>query len=49
MDQDQTFSLIGRLYTDIVGAQKIIEMLQQKLQEKEKQLIELEKLVKKDS
>lgn len=49
MDQDQIFSLIGRLYTDAFTAQKLIEMLQKKLQEKEKELIELEKLVKKDA
>jgi predicted flavoprotein YhiN len=48
MDQDQMFNLIGRLYTDAFAAQRVIEMLQKKLQEKEKELIELEKIVKKD-
>lgn len=49
MDQDQMFSLIGRLYTDVVSAQRVIEILQKKLQEKEKELIELEKNIKKDN
>lgn len=49
MDQDQMFNLIGRLYTDAFASQRVIEVLQKRLQEKEKELIELEKLVKKDA
>lgn len=41
MDTEQLFNIIGKLYTDIVSAQKIIELLQQKLQEKDKEIIEL--------
>ena len=35
MDQEGMFTLIGKLYVDIVNAQRIIEALQKKLQEKE--------------
>jgi len=49
MDQEQMFSLIGRLYIDIMSAQRVIDVLQKKLQDKEKEIIDLEKLVKKDS
>jgi hypothetical protein len=41
MDTEQLFNIIGKLYADIVSAQKIIELLQQKLQEKDKEIIEL--------
>jgi hypothetical protein len=35
MDQEALFNLIGKLYVDIVNAQRIIEALQKRLQEKE--------------
>lgn len=41
MDPEQLFTIIGKLYADIVNAQKIIELLQQKLQEKDKEILEL--------
>lgn len=41
MDSEQLFNIIGKLYADIVNAQKIIEILQQKLQDKDKEIIEL--------
>lgn len=35
MDQEALFALVGKLYVDIVNAQRIIEALQKKLQDKD--------------
>jgi hypothetical protein len=36
VDQEALFSLIGKMYVDIVNAQRIIEALQKKIQDKDK-------------
>jgi hypothetical protein len=40
---DDLFIIIGKLYTDIVNAQKIIDMLQQQIKEKNEEILELKK------
>ena len=42
MDNEQLFNVIGKLYADIVHAQKIIELLQKKLQDKDQEIVALE-------
>jgi hypothetical protein len=42
MDTEQLFNMIGKLYADIVNAQKIIDLLQKKLQEKDQEILALE-------
>lgn len=42
MDNEQLFNIIGKLYADIVNAQKIIDILQKRLQEKDQEIVSLE-------
>tara|TARA_B100000902_G_C27006741_1_gene762627 strand:- start:270 stop:461 length:192 start_codon:yes stop_codon:yes gene_type:complete len=42
MDQDYIFTIIGKLYFDIINAQRGIEDLQSKLKEKDRIIQELE-------
>lgn len=47
MDNNEyVFTIIGKLYTDIHNAQRIIEALQNKLKEKDQEITELKKDVK---
>jgi hypothetical protein len=46
---DDLFLTIGRLYVDVVQAQKILETFQKKLQEKDQEIQELKKKLSKDS
>jgi hypothetical protein len=45
---DELFTIIGKLYTDIYNAQKFIEVLQQQIQDKNKEILELKKPRKSD-
>ena len=38
---DQLFSIIGRLYVEALNAQKVVELLQDKLKEKDANIQEL--------
>ena len=40
---DDLFIIIGKLYTDISNAQKIIDMLQQQIKDKNEEILELKK------
>lgn len=42
MESEQLFNLIGKLYVDLVNSQKIIEILQKKIQEKDQEILSLE-------
>lgn len=42
MDQDYIFTIIGKLYFDILNSQRGIEELQEKLKQKDKIIQELE-------
>jgi len=42
MESDQLFNLIGKLYVDLVNSQRIIELLQKKIQEKDQEILSLE-------
>lgn len=46
---DDLFITIGRLYVDVVQAQKILESFQKQLQEKDKEIQELTKKLSKDA
>ena len=46
---DDLFITIGRLYVDVVQAQKILESFQKKLQEKDKEIQELSKKLSQDA
>lgn len=42
MDKDDgLFNIIGRLYSDMINAQRIIEHLQKQLQDKDREIIDL--------
>lgn len=45
---DDLFALIGKLYVDSYNSQKVIEILQQQVQDKDKQIEELQRLRGKD-
>lgn len=38
---DEIFNIIGRLYVDSYNSQKVIELLQQQIKDKDKQIEEL--------
>jgi hypothetical protein len=38
---EDLFNMIGKLYVDVYNSQKIIEMLQKQLKEKDQELVEL--------
>jgi len=40
-DNDYIFTIVGKLYIDMVNAQKIIDMLQSKLKEKDAEIVSL--------
>lgn len=47
MDNNEyLFTIIGKLYADMHNAQRIIEVLQNKIKEKEQEITELKKDVK---
>lgn len=39
---EQLYTLIGKLYVEALNGQKVIELLQQKVEEKEKKIQELQ-------
>lgn len=41
---DEIFNIIGRLYVDSYNSQKVIELLQQQVKDKDKQIEEMNKL-----
>ena len=43
MNTEDLFSIIGKLYTDLYGSQKIIELLQKQIQDKDKEIVDLRK------
>jgi hypothetical protein len=45
---DELFNVIGRLYMDLYQAQKLLDVLQEQLKNKDKETIELKKQVKYD-
>jgi hypothetical protein len=40
---EELFNIIGKLYVDIYNAQKVLEMLQKQLKDKDIELIDLKK------
>lgn len=40
---DELFSIIGKLYVDMYNMQKVLEMLQKQLQEKDQEIQSLKK------
>lgn len=45
---EELFNIIGKLYVDIYNTQKVLEMLQKQLREKDVELLELKKSRTKD-
>lgn len=45
---EDLFNIIGKLYVDIYNTQKVLEMLQKQLRDKDAELIELKKSRTKD-
>lgn len=45
---EDLFNIIGKLYVDIYNTQKVLEMLQKQLKEKDTEILELKKLRNKD-
>jgi hypothetical protein len=45
---EELFNIIGKLYVDIYNTQKVLEMLQKQLREKDSELLELKKSRTKD-
>ena len=48
MNENDLYSIIGRMYVDISNTQKVLEMLHSKIEEKDKLILELEKSRTKD-
>jgi capsular polysaccharide biosynthesis protein len=42
---DDIFNIVGKLYVDIIQAQGVLEKFQQQLQDKDKQIAELKKMI----
>jgi hypothetical protein len=42
-NMDELFNMIGRLYVDVYNSQKVIDLLQQQLKSKDKEILELKK------
>ena len=40
---DELFSMIGRLYADLHNSQKLIEILQEQIKNKDQEILELKK------
>jgi hypothetical protein len=45
---DELFNIIGKLYVDIYNTQKVLEILQKQLKDKDNEIIELKKFRNKD-
>lgn len=45
---EEIFNIIGKLYVDSYNSQKVIEILQQQLKDKEQEIQELQKLRDRD-
>lgn len=45
---EELFNIIGKLYVDIYNTQKVLEMLQKQLRDKDSELMELKKSRTKD-
>lgn len=43
MNTEDLFNIIGKLYVDIYNTQKVLEMLQKQLRDKDAELMELKK------
>jgi predicted flavoprotein YhiN len=41
---DELFTMIGRLYADLHNSQKIIDLLQDQIKNKDQEILELKKL-----
>jgi len=48
MNEDDLYSIIGRMYVDISNTQKVLEILRKQVQEKDQLILELEKSRTKD-
>lgn len=48
MDNEKLFTIIGKLYIDLINSQGVMELLHKKLQEKDKQILELESKLSND-
>jgi cell division protein FtsL len=48
MNQEELFSIIGRLYVDVYNTQRYIEVLQKQIQEKDTIIQDLKQLSSKD-
>ena len=48
MNTEDLFNIIGKLYVDIYNTQKVLEMLQKQLRDKDAELIEFKKSRTKD-
>lgn len=45
---DELFNIIGRLYVDIYNAQRLMDVLQEQLKNKDKEIGDLKKQLKND-
>jgi hypothetical protein len=45
---DELFNIIGRLYTDIYNSQRLLEVLQEQLKTKDKEISDLKKMLDKN-
>jgi hypothetical protein len=45
---DELFNIIGRLYADLYHSQKLLDVLQEQIKNKDKEISELRKQVKHD-
>tara|TARA_B100000085_G_C18365945_1_gene440265 strand:- start:582 stop:731 length:150 start_codon:yes stop_codon:yes gene_type:complete len=48
MNEDDLYSIIGRMYVDISNTQKVLEILRKQVHEKDQLILELEKSRTKD-
>lgn len=48
MNQEELFSIIGRLYVDIYNTQKYLEILQKQIQDKDNTIKDLKKVSSQD-
>jgi hypothetical protein len=45
---EDLFNIIGKLYVDIYNTQKVLEMLQKQIKDKDAEILELKRLRNKD-
>lgn len=45
---DELFNIIGRLYADIYNSQRLLEVLQEQLKNKDKEIADLKKVLDKN-